>query len=377
MDDKPDRTIHLDVPTVAAFVGPTGSGPIGRPSSVASVEAFIAVYGEEPRPSNDRAQAPHFLAHAVRAFLAEGGTRAYVVRAADADGRSTPEAYAAALETLEQQHDVAIVAAPGATYTSAGDQADRLSAAGVVDALIQHAERMRDRFALIDSANGLDVQGVIAERARLASSYAALLYPWVRASDPVSGSNRLLPPSGFVAGVYARNDAARGVWTPPGNEILRSAVGLERAIDAADQEMLGQAGVANLRMVADRGIVLWGSRTTSNDPEWRYVNIRRYATYLERAIGAGLQWVVFEPNGEELWSAVRRDVGDFLLTQWRAGALTGSRPEEAYFVRCDRSTMTQDDLNQGRLNCVIGVALQRPAEFVIFRIGQWTAKRCS
>jgi phage tail sheath protein FI len=375
MDDNQDRMIHPAAPTVVGFVGPAHDGPVDRPCAVRSVDEFVAVFSEGLRLSGPSWTTP-FLLHAVHAFFAEGGTRAYVVRTQDKNGRSTPDAYAAALETLEKQHDIAIVAAPGSSHIGPDEQADRLSAAAVADALIRHAERMRYRFAVIDSMNGLDAQGVIAQRARFTSSYAALVYPWIHASDRFSGCDILLPPSGFVAGVYARVDAARGAWTAPANEVVRSAVGLERILNTVEQKSVEQAGVDDIRSVVDRGIVLWGARTTSDDPEWRYVNIRRYAIFLEHSISDGLQWAVFEPNGEALWSTVRCVVGAFLDTQWRTGALAGSRPADAYFVRCDQSTMTQDDLNEGRLNCVIGVALQRPAEFVIIRIGVWTASHC-
>jgi phage tail sheath protein FI len=342
---------------------------------VTSVDDFSSLYGDELPPGNDDST-PYFLWHAVRTFFAEGGTRAYVMRMPDANAQSSVVAYETALRVLEQQDDISIVAAPGATYSATGDPAARHRADAVVDALILHVERMRTRFAVIDAVNGLDVQGVIAQRSRLTSSYAALYYPWIRTTDPLTGRAILLPPSGFVAGVYARLDATRGVWMAPANETVRSAVGLERVINAAERESLQRAGIGDIRAVTNRGIVLWGARTTSDDPEWRYINIRRYAIFLERSISEGLQWAVFEPNGEALWSAVRSAAGDFLDVQWRAGALMGSRAEEAYFVHCDRSTMTEDDLNNGRLICVVGVALQRPAEFVIFRIGLWTASHC-
>ena len=342
---------------------------------MASVEEFTFLYGDGPLPGNDDST-PNFLWHAVRAIFAEGGARVYVMRVPDTSAQSQVTAYESALRVLEKQDDISIVAAPGATHTATGDSAARRRADAVVDALILHAERIRTRFAVIDAVNGLDVQGVIAQRSQLTSSYAALYYPWIRTTDPLTRRDILLPPSGFVAGVYARVDATRGVWTAPANETVRSAVGLERVIDAAERESLQRAGVDEIRAVTDRGIVLWGARTTSNDPEWRYINIRRYATFLERSINEGLQWAIFEPNGEALWSAVRSAVGDFLDVQWRAGALMGSMTGEAYFVRCDRSTMTEDDLNDGRLICVVGVAVQRPAEFVILRIGLWTATHC-
>lgn len=174
----------------------------------------------------------------------------------------------------------------------------------------------------------------------------------------------------------AHGHGARRVQSPA-NEVVRSAVGFERTITTADQEMLNPAGVNCLRYFAGRGYRVWGARTASSDPEWKYVNVRRYFIYLEHSIDRGTQWAVFEPNDEPLWANVRRTITDFLHQEWTRGALLGQKPEEAFFVRCDRTTMTQDDLDHGRLVCLIGVAAIKPAEFIIFRIGQWTADRKS
>ena len=148
------------------------------------------------------------------------------------------------------------------------------------------------------------------------------------------------------------------------------------ATDGTDL-FLNPEGINAFRFFEGRGFRLWGARTVSSDPEWKYVNLRRYFAYLERSIDKGTQWAVFEPNGEQLWANVRRTIEEFLLNEWQSGALLGDKPEKSYFVRCDRSTMTQNDLDNGRLICLIGVAPLRPAEFVIFRIGQWTADRKS
>jgi len=207
------------------------------------------------------------------------------------------------------------------------------------------------------------------QRASFDSSFAALYYPWVSVADPPALQ---LPPSAFVAGVCARVDAERGVWKAPANEVLRGASGLEVALDAARQEPLNAEGINVLRCFADRGVRVWGARSISSDAEWKYVNVRRLLIYIEHSIDRGLQWAAFEPNAEALWAQVRRAVEDFLLRTWRGGALLGTKPEEAFFVRCDRTTMTQDDLDNGRLVCLIGVAPLRPAEFVIVRIGLWT-----
>ncbi|HEU4557909.1 MAG TPA: phage tail sheath C-terminal domain-containing protein, partial [Longimicrobium sp.] len=182
-----------------------------------------------------------------------------------------------------------------------------------------------------------------------------------------------VPPSGFVAGIYARTDVERGVFKAPANEVVRGAIRFESDVNTAQQDMLNPLGVNCLRFFPGRGYRVWGARTATSDPEWKYVNVRRYFNYLERSVDNGTQWAVFEPNGERLWANIRQTVEDFLYTEWRNGALLGPSPKEAYFVRCDRSTMTQNDLDNGRLICLIGVAVIKPAEFVIFQIGQKTA----
>jgi phage tail sheath protein FI len=277
---------------------------------------------------------------------------------------------------FEDIEDISIVAAPGVTDGwGDGDYGD--DAATVVQALIGHCERMRYRIAVLDSGKGQDPAAVQAMRAGLDSKHAALYYPWITVLDPVTQVQIDLPPSGFIAGIYARNDIQRAVWKAPANEVITGALGFERFINKGQQEVLNPLGINCLRSFEGRGNRVWGARTISSDPEWKYVNLRRYFAYLERSIERGTQWAVFEPNGEQLWANVRRTISDFLLNEFANGALLGSKPESAFFVRCDRSTMTQNDLDNGRLVCLIGVAALRPAEFVIFRIGQWTGDRKS
>ncbi len=272
------------------------------------------------------------------------------------------------LRALEPIEDIAIVAAPGSTAREADAQA-------ITAALIAHAERMKYCIAVLDSVRGHSIAEVRAWRAQYDSSHAALYYPWVRIMDPLTGVENIYPPSGFVAGIYARNDVDRAVWKAPANEVVRLAIGFEKAISKPQQEVLNPEGINAFRFFEGRGHRLWGARTASSDPEWKYVNLRRYFAYLERSIDKGTQWAVFEPNGERLWANVRSTISDFMLNEWQNGALLGDRPEKAFFVKCDRSTMSQNDLDNGRLVCLVGLAPLRPAEFVIFRIGQWTADR--
>jgi hypothetical protein len=291
-----------------------------------------------------------------------------------AGAETTAGSYAEALGILSGLEDISIVAAPGSSAYSAAAQA-------VQNALISHAERRRAyRIAVLDTPPNLTPGGAREVRGRLDSKYAALYYPWVVVSNPLARPGRedipreiSLPPSGFVCGVYARNDSQRGVHKAPANEVVRGALRFELEVNFAQQELLNPLGVNCLRFLSGRGNFVWGARLISSDPEWKYVSDRRYFSYLEASIDRSTQWTVFEPNGERLWANIRQTVADFLYNEWRSGALLGTSPEEAFFVRCDRSTMTQNDLDNGRLICLIGVAIIKPAEFVIFRIGQKTA----
>lgn len=288
----------------------------------------------------------------------------------------TAPAYANALWEVANLEDVASVAAPGSS--AYGDEED---ARGIMNALIAHAEARRAyRIAVLDTPPG-QIPGDVRElRGQLDSRYAAMYYPWVVAPNPNARPGREdipreipLPPSGYVTGIFARNDVQRGVHKAPANEVVRSAIRFEVDVNFAQQELLNPLGVNCLRLLPGRGYRVWGARLISSDPEWKYVSDRRYFNYLEASIDRGTQWAVFEPNGERLWANVRQTISDFLYNEWRNGALRGTTVEEAFFVRCDRSTMTQNDLDNGRLVCLIGVAIIKPAEFVIFRIGQKTA----
>lgn len=293
----------------------------------------------------------------------------------EVEGANNPDLpYKTGLRQLEDLEDISIVAAPGSMWPYESE-ADKNAADTISNLLIIHAQSMRYRIAVLDSAQGQTISAVRKMRAKMDSKYAALYYPWVRIFDPITRDDILLPPSGFVAGIYARNDINRAVWKAPANEVVNLALGFEVFLNKGQQDVLNPEGINCFRFFEGRGMLLWGARTISSDPEWKYVNLRRYFAYLERSIDKGTQWAVFEPNGEALWANVRRTIEDFLLNEWMMGALLGDKPEKAYFVKCDRSTMTQNDLDNGRLICLIGVAPLRPAEFVIFRIGQWTGDR--
>ena len=287
-----------------------------------------------------------------------------------------PEVKATGLAALEEIEDLAIVALPdGSTYP------DEDSCFLAAQALIRHAEAPKAyRIAIVDGRQHSSMTGIREFRGRFDTTYGALYHPWIEIFDPTERPAQgapprrlLLPPSGFVAGIYARSDVQRGVFKAPANEVVSGLTRFEANINKGRQDVLNPEGINALRFFHGRGNRVWGARTMSSDPEWKYVNVRRLFIFLEHSIDKSTQWAVFEPNNERLWANIRFTIEDFLLVQWKSGALLGSKPEEAYFVRCDRTTMTQNDLDNGRLICLIGVAPTKPAEFVIFRIGQWTA----
>ncbi len=290
----------------------------------------------------------------------------------DGSKPAVPQAYVDALTVLAGLEDISIIAAPGAVALGSSNDA-----IAVNNALIAAAERRRAyRIAVMDAPDADVIADVVSHKGNLDSSKAALYFPWIVAPNPLYGDDPkseeevTLPPSGFVCGVYARTDVNRGVWKPPANEVVFGSTRFSRNVHFGEQELLNPLGVNCLRSMPNRGHRIWGARTTSSDPEWMYVNVRRYFLYLEASIDRGTQWAVFEPNGEKLWFNMRETVKDFLYNEWVNGALLGSTPKEAFFVRCDRTTMTQNDIDNGRLVCLIGVAAIKPAEFVIFRIGQ-------
>lgn len=341
------------------------------------------ILGETPPRSSDRLSNPVMLSignssisHETLAALLDGETYREVFLKDGSDGSGAPASgdWDDALNQLLAIEEIAIVAAPGAS--AFGDT----TAAAVNQKLIGHAETRRSyRIAVLDPPPGQSPDDMKALKSKIDSKYAALYYPWISVAnpnasvDPTQPEKVMLPPSGFVTGIYARNDVQRGVHKAPANETVTGALELETNVRFGQQEILNPLGINCIRPLPGRGIRVWGARTISSDPEWKYVNIRRYFLYLEASIDRGTQWAVFEPNGERLWANVRTTVSDFLYNEWVNGALLGGSPKEAFFVRCDRSTMTQNDLDNGRLVCLVGVAPLTPAEFVIFRIGQATA----
>ncbi len=281
--------------------------------------------------------------------------------------------YTTPLQYLQALEDIAIVGTPGSSIFA--DSKDIM-----IGALIPHVEAQRAyRVAILEAGPNLLDSDYENVRAQIDSSYAALYVPWVWTPNPLakagtsSPAQIQVPPTGFLAGIYGRSDTENSVAKAPANEVVQGAVDFERHITFAEQTILNPLGINCLRFFPDRGYLVWGARTVSSDTSLMYINVRRYLIYLEHSIDNGTQWAVFENNGPALWARVADTIDSFLNNEFAQGNLLGTSAADSYFVRCDRTTMTQNDLDNGRLICLIGVALLKPAEFVIFRIGQMTA----
>ena len=241
--------------------------------------------------------------------------------------------------------------------------------------MIAHCELMGDRIAILDTPPGLNAQQVKewrVDKAGYDSAFAAMYAPWIKTADPGTGDISFMPPSGHVAGIWGRNDDTRGVHKAPANEVIRGAVSLEMQFTKNEHDLLNPVGINVIRTFPGRGTRVWGARTLSSDPAWRYLNVRRLFNYLEESILVGTNWVVFEPNDEALWARVRRTVTAFLVNEWRRGALFGRTPDEAFYVKCDSETNPSEGIDAGQLVCEIGVAPVKPAEFVVFRLAQYS-----
>ena len=283
------------------------------------------------------------------------------VEAGDYDGDAVDPDDRTGFAAFEQVDEITMVCVPDEhEYDS------RLSGK-----VVTHCTGMGDRFAILNSPPSPDSPGALQPTER--SDFAAFYYPWLTIGHPETGRDQDVPPGGHVAGIYARSDQQQGVHKAPANEQVRGIRGLQKTVSTGDQETLNPRGVNCIRTFRGRGTRVWGARTTSSDPAWKYVNVRRLFLFVEESIDEGTQWVVFEPNDEQLWARVRQTIRNFLTSVWQDGALMGTTPEQAFYVKCDRSTMTQNDIDNGRLICEIGIAPVKPAEFVIFRISQKTA----
>jgi Bacteriophage tail sheath protein len=308
---------------------------------------------------------------------APDGLTVLLVNGVDGTAAPTPAAYIGTdngpgqrtgIYALEDIEDISIVAVPGITNQD------------VLNALITQCETLKYRFAILDPAphaggTAPTLDDIQTQRKLYDTKYAAIYYPRINVYDEVSDSDILVPPSGHMAGIYARVDDTRGVWKAPANEVIGGIDSIELKISKGDQDVLNPEpnNICCLRdfEAQGRGLRVYGARCITSLTEWKYINVRRLFIFLERSLDQGLQWAVFEPNDQKLWNRLIQSVSAFLTSVWREGGLMGSKAEEAFFVKCGYDTMTQDDIDNGRLILLIGVAPVFPAEFVIIRIGQW------
>ena len=274
---------------------------------------------------------------------------------------------------LEAYDEVTMVVVPDAMSAYEAGMIDLEQLKAVQLGIITHCELMGNRVAILDPPKGYNAQLIKdwrMEKAGYDSKQATLYWPWIKVSDPLSGKNIFVPPSGHVAGVWANTDNTRGVHKAPANEVIRGAVDVELKITGGEQGLLNPEGINCIRAFAGRGIRIWGARTLSSDPAWKYINVRRLFNYIESSIKGATDWAVFEPNDQALWAKLRRTIAAFLVMEWRKGALFGMTPAEAFYVKCDDENNPAEGLDLGQVVVDVGVAPVKPAEFVIFRVAQ-------
>lgn len=355
------RPIQAVGTRTAAFVGkaPDSKAHLNKAVAINYWTQFLNEFTRENSQSTP-------LSNAVFGFFRNGGSRCFVVNV----GQDNP---IAGLDSLKPIDEIAIVAAPGSTDPAS------------YDAVLTHCEELGDRVAILDVPKDADVECLTKvavvesgedpgeRRCRPRNSaYGACYFPWITISDPLSRELVDVPPSGHIAGIWARTDATRGVHKAPANEMVRGALNLTYQLTRAELGVLNPQGVNCIRLFPSAGILVWGARTLAeSSSEYRYLNVRRLVNMIEESIDEAMRWVVFEPNDQSLWKRIRRDVGAFLTMLWRDGALKGATPEEAFFVKCDEETNPPEVINEGRVVTLIGIAPVKPAEFVIFRISQW------
>ncbi|MBB2948498.1 hypothetical protein FB565_008281 [Actinoplanes lutulentus] len=347
------------LPTVSEDFDDLSVNPASSAFFAKRINNFNSVLAEVSAPENLALPQP-------AADLLDGGTDGDPVVAPRFDGDPNPDAPTglAALD-LDEFRSVAVVYAPGCDYATA-------------NLVVAHCERNRFRIAVVDALPDQANAAQVLPRDQVTDSrYGAFYYPWIYISDPRSGMRKKVPPGGAVCGIYARTDATRGVFKSPANEVILGAIGQEYDVNQRTQDLLNPQGVNAVRRFPGRGIRVWGARTMSSDPLWKYVSVRRLFNFIEASIDISTQWVVFEPNDTRLWARVRQTITLFLRSQWREGALFGDKEEEAFSVAVGRDTMTEQEILNGMLVVEIGIAPVRPAEFVVFRIFQKTQEATS
>jgi len=357
--DRGTKPLEMVGTSTVGFIGECNIGPVNEPVFCTNWSQFTKHFGDF--------QNSEFLAHAVYGFFNNGGGRCFVLNVGTTDdatkkpglyiGSDNGPGTRTGLKAFEDVEEINIVCAPGQTDPA------------IADAVLSHCENMRYRFAILDSPEVIEKGGVDKLPKPRDSKYGAYYFPWIEVYDPIKG-NIYQPPSGYMAGVYARSDGERGVHKAPANELVRGALGLKYSITKGEQDILNPKGINCIRTFTNRGIRVWGARTISSDASWRYINVRRLFNMVEQSIELGTQWVVFEPNDARLWKRVTRDIGAFLMRLWRQGALFGATPEQAFYVKCDEETNPPEVIDAGQMIVEIGMCPVKPAEFVIFRIGQ-------
>src|SRR6476660_1074806 len=314
------------------------------------------------------------LALAPCCFALQGDTKTTAVRVTPDDyvGSAADRTGFAGLEAVDV---VTMLAVPDLMSVYQQGIIDLEGVQAVQLAMIAHCELMGDRVAILDAPPGYNAQQIRewrVDKVAYDSKYASLYWPWIKVYDPTAGRPTFVPPSGAMAGIWARSDDSRGVHKAPANEVVRGALSLELQLTKSEHDQLNPAGINCIRAFPGRGIRVWGARTISSDPAWRYLNVRRLFNYVEESILEGTQWVVFEPNDMNLWQRVKRTLNAFLVRTWRDGALFGATPGEAFYVKCDAETNPQEVIDAGQLVVEIGIAPVKPAEFVVFRISQFS-----
>jgi phage tail sheath protein FI len=385
------KPIEAGATNIVGFLGVAEKGPINEPTMVTNWSHYTRVFGS--------LNTSGWLAHGVYLFFLNGGTKCYINNLAKGEGSDEPvkeagkpDAAPAKVEKKEKKPgdvtiknpdnittlvigkdngpgkrtglfafdpitDISIVAAPGVTEPAAQD------------AILTHCERNRFRVAVLDAPD-LIQKGIDTIPMPRDSTMGAYYFPWVKMYDTELEQEVFAPPSGGIAGIYGRVDKTRGVHKAPANEIFNGAIGLRYALSDAEQELLNPKGINCIRQFMGRGIRVWGARTFSSNPEWRYINVRRLFCVVEKAIQDGTNWVVFEPNTRSLWKNIVRNITAFLLRLWKDGALFGDTPEEAFFVRCDDELNPPESIDAGYVVCQVGFAPAKPAEFVVFKVHQ-------
>ena len=331
--------------------------PAGEPQLVTNFTEFTTRFGEVA----SKVDANSVLGHAVRGYFVNGGTRLWVTRVASLAAGESSDPIDAALAAMETVDEIALVAAP----IKPPDGVDAIRVKAIHEKLLDHCERLGDRFAILDSPEDVPVITADAINHLRESSYGAIYFPWI----DVTGKGDHVPPSGHLAGMYGRVDATRGVHKAPANEVLRGALGLKYRVGKPIQDDLNPRGVNALRLFGS-SIKVWGARTLKPGDDFTYINIRRLFNFLRESIDEGLQWAVFEPNTADLWAKITRNVSAFLTSVWSSGALFGNPPAQAFYVKCDDETNPPIGRDLGMVVTEIGVAVVKPAEFIVFRLSQ-------